>query len=915
MRRHVTFSALMSCLLIGLCALAVATAGSRSSRPSVLLGAASHPNPVVLPVGLAPALVQSLARDLPAAWQVTRTARGARLANPAQRLVMQLDNTGLHLTDKSGATVSLRLTDYRQGSRRFALNPTTLSIHGARVSLAHGADLTEWYVNSPLGIEQGFTLARPLNKAPSVALTFTLRGVLTPGLKRGALEFQDRDGHAVLRYGELLAFDARHRPLPAQMTLTGERLTLNVDTRGAQYPVTVDPLFSAITPFTEPVPAANDNFGYRVALSGDGQTVLIGTPGAASSAGAAYVYIATNGVWSTIPVASFNDPAATAGDGFGTSIALAADGSTALIGAPYTAVSGNSTAGVAYVYIATNGVWSATPVASFADPAATADDRFGFSVALSGAGATALIGAYFTTVSGQSKAGKAYVYSASSGAWFTTPAASFADPAATANDYFGSSVALAANGTTALIGASGTAVSGKIVAGTAHVFTQAGGNWSTIPVASFSMPAPQSYDFFGSSVALSANGTTALIGAPGASFSGKAYVYTASGGAWSTTPVASFTDPAAPGVDLFGSNVMLSGTGTTALIGAPHTSVSGSITAGKAYMYSASSGVWFTTPVASLSDPAATASDYFAESVALSADGSTALIGAYGTKVSGNSAAGKAYMFTSQVDLSLAINSNPGTVTVGQNVTYMTTITNNDTQVTATNIMLTDTLPAGMSFVSVSAAGGTCGNSGGSVSCTLPSLAPQATWQPSFTVTVTATTAGSIQNTASVSATQPDSNTANNSATVTTTVAAASPVASNGSVSTPENTAVSGTLQATGNGTLTFVIVSQPTHGTVTLTNPASGAFTYTPADGFSGADSFTFKANNGSADSNTASESITVNAASSVGGGTPAPASGGGGGLDWLSLLVLAPLAAGLRRQVLRHRRFPARRFLRAAW
>ncbi|MHB8425862.1 MAG: hypothetical protein ACYDB9_12070, partial [Gammaproteobacteria bacterium] len=41
------------------------------------------------------------------------------------------------------------------------------------------------------------------------------------------------------------------------------------------------------------------------------------------------------------------------------------------------------------------------------------------------------------------------------------------------------------------------------------------------------------------------------------------------------------------------------------------------------------------------------------------------------------------------------------------------------------------------------------------------------------------------------------------------------PTASNGSVSTAENTAVNGTLQATGSGTLTFAIASQPAHGTV----------------------------------------------------------------------------------------------------
>jgi hypothetical protein len=52
---------------------------------------------------------------------------------------------------------------------------------------------------------------------------------------------------------------------------------------------------------------------------------------------------------------------------------------------------------------------------------------------------------------------------------------------------------------------------------------------------------------------------------------------------------------------------------------------------------------------------------------------------------------------------------------------------------------------------------------------------------------------------------------------------------------------------------LTYSIVTQPSHGTVTITNTATGAYKYTPSANYNGADSFTFKANDGTADSNTA--------------------------------------------------------------
>jgi subtilase family serine protease len=106
------------------------------------------------------------------------------------------------------------------------------------------------------------------------------------------------------------------------------------------------------------------------------------------------------------------------------------------------------------------------------------------------------------------------------------------------------------------------------------------------------------------------------------------------------------------------------------------------------------------------------------------------------------------------------------------------------------------------------------------------------------------------------------SNTATESVTVNNTTVNP-PTASNGSVTTSQNTAVNGTLSASGTGTLTFVVVANPGHGSVSITNASTGAFTYTPTSGFSGSDSFTFDAKNAGGTSNTATESVTVTASS----------------------------------------------------
>src|SRR5207244_2180005 len=58
---------------------------------------------------------------------------------------------------------------------------------------------------------------------------------------------------------------------------------------------------------------------------------------------------------------------------------------------------------------------------------------------------------------------------------------------------------------------------------------------------------------------------------------------------------------------------------------------------------------------------------------------------------------------------------------------------------------------------------------------------------------------------------------------------------------------------------LTAVLVSSPAHGSLTLN--ANGSLNYTPNANFNGSDSFTYKANDGTLDSNVATVSITVNA------------------------------------------------------
>lgn len=98
------------------------------------------------------------------------------------------------------------------------------------------------------------------------------------------------------------------------------------------------------------------------------------------------------------------------------------------------------------------------------------------------------------------------------------------------------------------------------------------------------------------------------------------------------------------------------------------------------------------------------------------------------------------------------------------------------------------------------------------------------------------------------------------------TATALPPVAGNDAYSTAEDTALNiaapgvlGNDTDPAGNTLTASIVSLPTHGTVTLNS--NGSFTYTPANNYNGADSFTYRANHGTSNSNTATVAITINA------------------------------------------------------
>ena len=264
---------------------------------------------------------------------------------------------------------------------------------------------------------------------------------------------------------------------------------------------------------------AGDRFGFSVAVSGG--VALVGADGEDSGgtdAGAAYVFEKSGGAWTEVAKLTASDPQA--GDWFGRSVAVSEG--VAVVGADGED-SGGTDAGVAYVFESSGGVW--IEVAKLTASDAQADDRFGSSVAVSGG--VAVVGANLED-SGGSNAGAAYVYEHSGGAW--TEVAKLTASDAEANDKFGYSVAV--SGDVALVGAP-TEDSGGSAAGTAYVFEQSGGSWTEAAKLTASDAQAIDWFGWSVAISGDVAVVGARLEDSGGNDAGAAYVFESSGGVWS----------------------------------------------------------------------------------------------------------------------------------------------------------------------------------------------------------------------------------------------------------------------------------------------------------------------------------------------------------------------------------------------
>ena len=261
----------------------------------------------------------------------------------------------------------------------------------------------------------------------------------------------------------------------------------------------------------------------------------------------------------------------------------------------------------------------------------------GMSVALSADGNTAMVGGPGPNNADRDRspfagpAGAAWVFTRSSGGWRQQGG----KLVGTTSEYGGglwsqgASVAMSADGNTAIVGGP----SDNRTMGAAWVFTRSGGVWTQqgnklVGSGAGEPPLPLGQ---GMSVALSADGNTAIVGGWGGE---GAWVFTRSGGIW-TQQGKKLVGTDAVGGARQGSSVALSADGNTAIVGGPgdnprdRSAPFGLGAVGAAWVFTRTGGVW-AQQGNKLVSTGAVGSARQGTSVALSADGNIAVVGGLG---------------------------------------------------------------------------------------------------------------------------------------------------------------------------------------------------------------------------------------------------------------------------------------------
>jgi hypothetical protein len=355
--------------------------------------------------------------------------------------------------------------------------------------------------------------------------------------------------------------------------------------------------------------------GSSVALSADGNTAIVGSSTGFSETthyGGAWIFTRKGGVWTQQAMLRGSGAIGLAAQG--ASVALSADGNTAIVGGPLDNLKQtkpDAGDGAAWVFTRSGESWTQQGPKLISSGAVGPASQ-GYSVALSADGNTAIVGGYRDT----DELGAAWVFTRKEGVW-TQQGRKLVGSGAVGKASQGYSLALSGDGNTAIVGGFRDAN----YVGAAWVFTRKDGVWTQQSRKLVGSEVVELGPEQGWSVALSADGDTAIIGGPGdAKFVGAAWVFTRKDGVWTQQGRKLI------GSDVFGKaeqgySLALSGDGNTAIVGGYHEPEIGA-----AWVFTRQKDVWSQLG-SKLVGSGAVGRPFQGFSVGLSADGKTAIVG------------------------------------------------------------------------------------------------------------------------------------------------------------------------------------------------------------------------------------------------------------------------------------------------
>lgn len=543
--------------------------------------------------------------------------------NPAAGYDAYITEEGVTIVVDGEPFVSLRLRGYGYGTGLRAIAPGQVSGDKQTINLTRDKSVQEWYVNSPDGLEQGFTFAKPpAGRRPGVPLRLSLRvgegAQATASADGRRVTLRGADGRHTVEYGKLAVRDRAGRDVPARLTADGDKVFIEVEDEGATYPLTIDPVFTLQGKLPAADASAEDSFGNAVALSGD--TAVVGAyrddVGSNMDQGSAYVFTRTGGVWSLQQKLTAADGAFF--DGFGNAVAVSGD--TIVVGARADTVGATYYQGSAYVFTRAGGVW--TEQQRINAPDGAEGDSFGTSVAVSGD--ALVVGAINDTVGSNYQQGSAYVFGRTGGVWSFRQKLTAPNGIGAPGDAYGNAVAL--NERALLVGAYSTDVGHLPNHGAVYAYAPGHAGW--VLEKRLVASDREFNDFFGFSLSL--DGETLAVGAVrgfvnGNFGQGSAYVFSRAGGVWTEQQKLTAGDGEAS--DNFGYSVALDG--DTLAVGAKPDGTIVFKDHGSAYVYKRGEGGWTEQQKITAGD--AELFDDFGHAVAVG--GGTLLVGAPGDDI------------------------------------------------------------------------------------------------------------------------------------------------------------------------------------------------------------------------------------------------------------------------------------------